>query len=315
MIRIENLSKHFNEVRAVDGINFTADDGEILGFLGPNGAGKSTTLKIITTYLMPTSGRVTIDDKDVTEHSAHVRARIGYLPELNPLYSEMCVYDQLRFAAQVRGITGRDFTHAVKRVINTCGIRTVMHRDIGQLSKGYRQRVGLAMAIIHDPDILIMDEPVSGLDPNQIVEIRDLIKSLGKEKTVIISSHILQEVQAMADRMVILNDGKVVADGTTQELMASFEGKAQLSLEIKNATDESLKGFTAKFPQIKLTSQSESGDAINLQLEYPAGHDIREQVFNYAVESGWVLLKMARNEARLEDVFRSLTGKGGSANA
>lgn len=315
MIRVENLTKYYGDVCAIEDVDFTVRDGEILGFLGPNGAGKTTTLRIITTYLTPTEGTVYIDDLNIAEHSTELRARIGYLPELNPLYAEIVVYDLLAFVASARGITGRRFKEALGRVIQTCGIREVMHRSVGELSKGYRQRVGLAMAMIHDPDILLMDEPSAGLDPNQIVEIRGLIKELGKEKTVIISSHILQEVQAMADRMVILNKGKVVADGTTADLMAGFRGNAQLTMEIKNATEESIQGLAIKFPDIRILDQKIQNGIGLLELEYPTGQDLREQVFGYAIESGWVVLEMSRKQAQLEDVFRHLTVEEGGANA
>lgn len=315
MIRVENLSKDYGAIRAIDRVSFTVQDGEILGFLGPNGAGKSTTLKIITTFLAPTEGKVTIDDLEVGAHSTEVRSRIGYLPELNPLYEDMVVFDQLQFAANVRGMSGRAYKDALERVIHTCGIGNVIHRPIGELSKGYHQRVGLAMAIIHNPDILILDEPSSGLDPNQIVEIRALIKELGKEKTVIMSTHILQEVQAVATRMVILNEGHVVADGTTAELMAGFHGQAQLTLEVKNATEDSIAALPVQFPSIKVQDQQIEDGVATIHLEYPTGKDLREQLFGYAVQSGWVLLEMSHKQAQLEDLFRSLTMEKGGARA
>ncbi len=315
MIRVENLSKHYGDLRAIQDLDFTVNDGEILGFLGPNGAGKTTTLKIITTYLTPTMGRVTIDDVDVTDRASEVRSRIGYLPELNPLYEEMTVYDQLLFVASVRGIVGRRFKEALAYVLETCGIRDVIHRPLGELSKGYHQRVGLALAIIHNPDILILDEPTSGLDPNQIVEIRELIKQLGKEKTVIMSTHILQEAQAVADRMVILSQGKMVANGTTAELVAGFQGKAQLTLEVKSASEESIEGLAAKFPETRIRHKQLPQGTVEIQLEYATGHDLREHMFGYAVESGWTILEMSRKQAQLEDVFRSLTIEQGGARA
>jgi len=314
VIRVENLTKYYGEVCAIKDVSFTVRDGEVLGFLGPNGAGKTTTLRIITTYLTPTDGTVFIDDLNIADHSTKLRARIGYLPELNPLYMEMPVYDLLVFAAAARNITGRRFKGALGRVMESCGIREVIHRPIGELSKGYRQRVGLAVAMIHDPEILLMDEPSAGLDPNQIAEIRALIKELGKEKTVVISSHILQEVQAVADRMVILNKGQVVADGTTAELMAGFQGKAQLTLEVKNATEDSVRGLATRFPVIQVQDHKSADGIDRLELEYPTGQDLREQIFGYAVESGWTLLEMSRRQARLEDLFRSLTVEEGGAH-
>ena len=321
MIRVENLTKYYGEARAIENVSFTVQDGEILGFLGPNGAGKTTTLRIITTYLMPTAGVVMVDDMDIAEHPRELRDRIGYLPEQNPLYQEMPVYDHLQFAASARQISGRRFKEALGRVMEACGIREVLHRPIAELSRGYRQRVGLAMAMIHDPEILILDEPSAGLDPNQIVEIRGLIKSLGKEKTVIMSTHILQEVQAVADRMVILNKGRVVADGTNAELMAGFKGNATLSLEVKNASEESIAGLAQRFPDVRLQDKQIANGVARLSLEYTPGKSgdesqgLREQLFGYAVESGWIILEMSRRQARLEDLFRSLTVENGGLHA
>jgi ABC-2 type transport system ATP-binding protein len=315
VIRVENLSKFYGDVRGIEGVSFDVHDGEILGFLGPNGAGKTTTLRVITSYLMPTDGSVHVDDLNVVDHSAELRERIGYLPELNPLYTEMTVHDLLAFTASVRGITGRRFKESLGRVMVSCGVREVLHRTVAELSKGYRQRVGLAMAMIHDPKILILDEPTAGLDPNQIAEIRAMIKELGKEKTVVLSTHILQEVQAVADRMVILSRGQVVADGTTADLMAGFEGKARLELEVKKATATSVKGLTAKIPAIRVTETKLQKGSGKIELEYPTGQDLREQVFGYAVESGWTILEMSRKQAQLEDVFRSLTLEEGGAHA
>ena len=202
MIRVENLSKTYGQVKAVKSISFTLQDREIVGFLGANGAGKSTTLKMITGYLAPTNGTVYIDNKNIDEHELDVQKNIGYLPELNPLYSDMKVYDYLKFHADVRDIKGDDFKKALIRVVQDCGLKGVVHRTIGNCSKGFKQRIGLAAAMIHNPKILILDEPVTGLDPNQIVEIRKLIKKLGKEKLVLMSSHILQEIQATVDELL-----------------------------------------------------------------------------------------------------------------
>ena len=243
MVKIDNLSKYYDDVKAVKSISFTAQPGEILGFLGANGAGKSTTLKVVSGYLSPTKGNVYVNDLNIQDNSLEIRKQIGYLPELNPLYTDMKVYDILKFSAQVRGITGHKFQKALDRVIHQCGLEGIIHKLVGACSKGYKQRVGLAMSIIHDPSILILDEPVNGLDPNQIIEIRELIRNLGRDKTIIISSHILQEIQATADRIVVINQGKIVADGTNEELMSSFMGNAKLTLEIKNAEDDSIKYY------------------------------------------------------------------------
>ena len=238
MIRVENLVKNYGDVKAVRGIDFEVNDGEILGFLGENGAGKSTTLKIITSFLSPTSGNVYVNDLNIQDHSLEIRKQIGYLPELNPLYMDMRVFDLLEFSARVRNIEGKAFKQSMARVIEQCGLNGVVHKRVSDLSKGYKQRLGIATAIIHDPKILILDEPVTGLDPNQIVEIRELIKSLGQEKMVIISSHILHEIEATVDRIIIIHAGEIVANGTSEELMSGFHGKTQLTLEVKNASSK-----------------------------------------------------------------------------
>ena len=219
MIKIENITKDYDDVKAVKSISFELGDAQIVGFLGANGAGKSTTLKMITGYLAPTSGNVYVDDKNIIDDCIEIKKEIGYLPELNPLYTEMKVHDYLKFNAEIRHIAGNDFKEALDKVVDECGLQGVVHRTIGNCSKGYKQRIGLAAAMIHDPKILILDEPVTGLDPNQIVEIRELIKKVGKKKLVLMSSHILQEIQATVDRIIIINNGEIIADGTSKELM------------------------------------------------------------------------------------------------
>ncbi|HIC36964.1 MAG TPA: ATP-binding cassette domain-containing protein, partial [Candidatus Marinimicrobia bacterium] len=224
MIRIDNLSKNYGHVQAVKSISFSLADKEIVGFLGANGAGKSTTLKMMTGYLSPTAGNVFVNGNNIIEHSLEIQKQIGYLPELNPLYAEMKVYEYLKFHAEIRGIVGHNFKKALERVVVDCAMQGIVHRTIGHCSKGYKQRIGLAAAMIHDPKILILDEPVSGLDPNQIVEIRQLIKKLGKEKLVLMSSHILQEIQATVNRIIIIHNGEIVADGTSEELISDSKG-------------------------------------------------------------------------------------------
>lgn len=311
MIRVENLVKHYGEVKAVRGIDFEVKDGEILGFLGANGAGKSTTLKIITGFLSPTSGNVFVDDLNIIDDSLEIRKRVGYLPELNPLYNEMMVYDLLAFVADVRGIQGRAFKDALGRVVDLCGLTGVVHRQIGECSKGYRQRIGLATAMIHDPDILILDEPVSGLDPNQIVEIRELIKALGEEKTLVISSHILQEIEATVDRIVIIDEGEIVADGTREELMSGFRGQTRLVLEVKNAEPEGIHRLEEHLPDIAVTDVQERDGRRSLAIEYPKTVDPREAIFCFARDNGWIILEMSQLRVQLEDVFRNLTVEGG----
>src|SRR5215813_4248026 len=220
MIEVAHLSKRYGDLSAVDDVSFTAASGQILGFLGPNGAGKTTTMRIITGFLPATTGTVRVDGFDVFEQSAEVRRRIGYLPENPPLYNDMTVPGYLRFVAKLKGLRRGDVTVALERVLDICGLRLVQDRLLGHLSKGYRQRVGLAQALIHDPPVLVLDEPTIGLDPRQIIEIRSLIRTLGKQKTIILSTHILPEVQATCSRVIIISAGKLVADGTPAELSA-----------------------------------------------------------------------------------------------
>ena len=261
MIRIDNVVKDYGSLRAVDHLDFTINDGEMLGFLGPNGAGKSTTLKMITCFLEPTEGNIFVDNYNIIDHSIEVRKMIGYLPEQNPLYEEMIVYDYLKFIANIRGLSEKRFKQRLDEVIDKTGLHGVISKPIHTLSKGYRQRTGLAQAIIHDPKILILDEPTNGLDPNQIVEIRELIKELGKEKTLIISSHILQEVQAVCERIVIINKGKLVADGSKEELQSGLENKNRLHLELMAPKDQ-IQLLTQNIQNLSLVSLEENNNVI-----------------------------------------------------
>jgi ABC-2 type transport system ATP-binding protein len=249
MIKVENLTKEYGANRAVDQVSFNVRKGEVLGFLGPNGAGKSTTMKILTCFLAPTSGSAQVAGFDVFDQSLEVRQHVGYLPEDTPLYKDMSVLEHLEFAANMHGMTG-DRVHArIKEIGGRCGLSDVAGKLVGELSKGYRQRVGLAQAMLHDPDILILDEPTSGLDPNQIAEIRALIKEVGKEKTVILSTHILPEVQATCSRMLIISGGKLVADGTPDELRAREKAtRYRLVVESNGAAPEAVKDKVAGSP-------------------------------------------------------------------
>jgi ABC-2 type transport system ATP-binding protein len=314
MIKVENLSKYYGEVKAVKSINFELNDGEVVGFLGANGAGKSTTLKVMTGYLTATSGNVYVNDLDIQEDALEIQKQIGYLPELNPLYGEMRVYDLLDFTAKIRNITGKAFKNALARVVEQCGLQGVIHRMVSECSKGYKQRIGLACSMIHDPKILILDEPVTGLDPNQIVEIRNLIKNLGTEKLVLMSSHILQEIQATVNRIIIIHKGEIVANGTNEELMSSFMGNTKLTLEIKNAQDESVKALTEKIPALSLIDSTTTNGNQLLHLEYPKDKDPREELFQYAIDSKWVVTEMTPHSVGLESIFRKLTMED-SANA
>ena len=307
MIKVENLSKFYGDVKAVKSINFELNDGEIVGFLGANGAGKSTTLKVMTGYLTPTTGNVYVNDLDIQSNTLEIQKQIGYLPELNPLYSEMRVYDLLEFTGNIRNITGKAFKNSLARVIEQCGLKGVIHRMVSECSKGYKQRIGLACAMIHDPKILILDEPVTGLDPNQIVEIRNLIKDLGTEKLVLMSSHILQEIQATVNRIIIIHKGEIVADGTNEELMGGFMGNTKLTLEIKNAEDSTVKALTEKIPSISLVDTTTRNGSQILHLEYPKEKDPREELFQYAIDSNWVVTEMSPHSVNLESIFRTLT--------
>ena len=315
MIRIDSLSKEFGAVKAVRSISFSLNDGEIVGFLGANGAGKSTTLKMITGYLTPTAGNVYVDDQNIIDNSLDIQKQIGYLPELNPLYAEMKVHEYLKFHAEIRHIIGEEFNKALKRVVGECGLKGVVHRTVGNCSKGYKQRIGLAAAMIHDPKILILDEPVSGLDPNQIVEIRELIKKLGKEKLVLMSSHILQEIQATVDRIIIIHEGKIVADGTSEELISDSKGMTQLHLEISGSEENDIQDMKAVIPSITVHSIKKDGPLVDVILEYQNTVDPRKDVFEYAVEKGWIITEMSATKRNLEDIFRHLTTNGDVGNA
>lgn len=309
MIKVENLSKHYGSVKAVKSISFELNDGQVVGFLGANGAGKSTTLKIMTGYISPSSGNVFYGEKNIQDDTSEIQKDIGYLPELNPLYSEMIVHDYLQFISEVRGISENDFKNAFQKVVEECSLNAVAHRTIANCSKGYKQRIGLAAALIHDPKILILDEPVTGLDPNQIVEIRELIKKLGKEKIVLMSSHILQEIQATVDRIIIINEGSIVADGSSEELLDdSAKGKADLKLEVSNADENDIRDMKATIPSIDIKNISKEDSFTSINIEFPSNGDPREDIFKYAVDKNWVILEMVTSKQNLEDIFRKLTG-------
>ena len=305
MIQLQNLTKDYGTLRAVDHINFDINEGEILGFLGPNGAGKTTTLRMITSFLKPTSGNINVENFDIDKDSIEIRKLIGYLPERNPLYTDMTVFDYLKFVSDIREIN--NFKKRLKEVIELCGLHGIIQKPIKSLSKGYKQRVGIAQAIFHDPRILILDEPTSGLDPNQIVEIRELIKELGKEKTLIISSHILQEVQAVCDRIIIINNGKIVADGSTEELQASFHNKTKLILELI-APENELPQIVENMQDITINRITPKGEGkLRLEIEFDSALDKRADIYKFIKSTDWVLLEMVRDNISLEAVFRNLT--------
>lgn len=309
MIEVRNLTKNYGETKAVDDITFTVPTGQVLGFLGPNGAGKTTTVRIITCYMPPTAGTVAVDGLDVMEQSIEVRKKIGYLPESAPLYPDMEVIEYLDFIWELRGGDKSNRGRRIKQVIELCGLGDVVAKNVDQLSKGYRQRVGLAQAMIHDPEILVLDEPTVGLDPNQIVEIRNLIKTLGREKTVILCTHILSEVEATCDSVIIINKGNIVANGTPEMLQTTFAGKAVINLEI-NQSPDTVRPVLGEIPGIEEVKSVAANGTSRCQLICAKGADPREEIFNAAVNHQWVLLEMRREVSSLEDVFRQLTVGG-----
>ncbi|MBE2219172.1 MAG: ATP-binding cassette domain-containing protein [Ignavibacteria bacterium] len=308
-IKVTNLTKYYGNYLAVDNISFEAKKGEILGFLGPNGAGKSTTMKIITTYLPPTSGTVVVDGFDVEDKSLEVRKKLGYLPELNPLYYDMTPVEYLDFVAKLDGVPAGEIKKKREEMIKVCGLESMRKKDIGTLSKGYKQRVGLAQAMINNPDVLILDEPTSGLDPNQIIEIRNLIKKLGKEKTVILSTHILSEVTATCNRVIIINKGKIVADGTPEELQAKSKGQSLVILEVKNNCDKNaLSGSLKDIRNVnKVEFVKDTGDSFVFNIYGDKGSDLREVISNKVTQQKATVLSMQTKQSSLEDIFRELT--------
>jgi len=308
MIEIKNLSKKLDGTTVLDDISFSVKKGEILGFLGPNGAGKSTTMKIITSFWSPSEGEIIIDGKNNATNSLENRRKIGYLSEMVPLYEDMTVFEYLKFVAEIRNITKENIKSRLKEVIRDCGLESVIRRPIDDLSKGYRQRVGLAQAIIHEPDILILDEPTTGLDPNQIVEIRDLIKKIGQEKTVIFSTHILSEVSATCDRVIIINQGRIVGEGTPDELKDKLGKSSFVEIKIKASKDEALSKIK-NLSGVKNVSVLESADdkLLSLGVENEENKDIREELFSLACNSKWVIFEMIQKQNTLEDVFHELT--------
>ena len=309
MIQVENLTKFYGATRAVDDVTFNVRKGEVLGFLGPNGAGKSTTMKVLTCYLAPTAGRAQVAGFDVFDNSLEVRKHLGYLPEDTPLYKDMTVLEYLQFAAAMRGMASDRSAKRIKEIGGRCGLHEVAGKLVGELSRGYRQRAGLAQAMLDDPDILILDEPTSGLDPNQIVEIRQLIKEVGKEKTVILSTHILPEVQATCSRILIISSGKLVADGSPDELRAREKAsRYRVVVESSAGTAEAIK---ARLGSIKGVSRCEpvlgEDGAHAFSLDAAGDEDLRKVLFRAAVDNKWTLLELHREAASLETVFRNLT--------
>ena len=310
MIKVQNLTKYYGETLAVNNVSFEVERGTVVGFLGPNGAGKTTTVRIITCYLAPTAGTVLVDEHNIETDSLEVRKKIGYLPENAPLYLDMTAVDYIRFMLDMRGDASARNGRRIKEVIEICGLESVVHRRIGELSKGFRQRVGLAQTLVHDPEILIFDEPTVGLDPNQIIEIRNLIRELGRVKTIILCSHILPEVEATCNRVLIISEGEIVADGTPAELQSSFEGKGRIRLQIRNNID-SFPEKVGRVPGVEriLTSEKAGENLLALDIETLKDVDPREDIFRLCVENETILMEMKREVTSLEDIFRKLTAK------
>jgi ABC-2 type transport system ATP-binding protein len=309
MIEVESLTKDYGYTRAVDKVSFSVRRGEVLGFLGPNGAGKSTTMKILTCFLAPTAGRAVVAGHDVFDDSLEVRKRVGYLPEDTPIYRDMTVVEFLQFAAEMRGMDRDKAAGRIKEIGTRCGLGDVAGKLVGELSKGFRQRVGLAQAILHDPDIVILDEPTSGLDPNQIVEIRSLIKEIGQEKTVILSTHILPEVQATCSRVVIISGGKLVADGTPNELRARERGgRYRVVVESNGVPKDAIRDRLASLAGVTRCEAIAAEDGSHaFAIDAGSASDLRKPIFRAAVDNRWTLLELGRESASLEDVFRNLT--------
>ena len=308
MIHVENLTKYFNELCAVDQITFDIARGEIMGMLGPNGAGKTTFLRMLTGYLRPTSGNVRVKDYTIDEHLLEIKKLLGYLPESAPLYHDMLAYDYLNYVADVRELHGEDKLSRIRRLADLCGLNEVMHQPIGELSKGYKQRVGLAHAMMSDPEILVLDEPTSGLDPNQIVEIREIIKKIGKEKTIIISTHILSEAEATCDRIVIINRGKIVADGSTEVIKQTASGEYLVSISLQNTDFESVKRELGSVGGIVAISPgNEEEGVLGVRLTCKSTADIRGEIYRRIKQTDWILLEFHQETGSLENIFRRLT--------
>jgi ABC-2 type transport system ATP-binding protein len=305
-VSVENLTKRYGFQKAVDGISFKVNTGEIVGFLGPNGAGKTTTMKIITCFMGPNEGDVKVGGISVQTNPEEVKKHIGYLPETNPLYKEMPVIDYLHFVAEIQGVPKAKIRERIFEIVSICGLKGEKYKKISELSKGYQQRVGLAQALIHDPEVLILDEPTSGLDPNQIVEIRELIKKIGREKTVILSSHILAEVEATCDRILIINQGKLVADSTASTLRKQAQDKEIIKVTIEDGDRNEIFSSLQSIETIELVDLlPDYTQAFEIQSK--ASVSSRKAIFKLCVEKGWSLTEMTPVERKLEEVFRDLT--------
>jgi ABC-2 type transport system ATP-binding protein len=306
MIKVENLTKKYAGVAAIQDLSFQVEKGEIVGFLGPNGAGKSTTMKILTSYMPASSGRASIAGFDVFEQSMEARRHLGYLPENTPLYTDLRVGEYLRYRANLKGVEGRRVKERVGDVLELCNLRDVERKLIGALSKGYRQRVGLADALVHDPDLLILDEPTIGLDPNQIRQVRELIKNLANKRTVLISTHILPEVEIMCSRVIVIHKGRIRASDTADNLLRNHRAAGSMRVEAKTTGNGSREAL-AQIPGVKEVTEEQDGDYSVFQLRLEANSDPSEDVMRLASERQWKIRELTRRRATLEDVFVELT--------
>ena len=308
LLSVEGVSKRFDGVTAVDQVSFAVDRGQVVGFLGPNGAGKSTTMRMITQYYEPDTGDIKLDGVPLADRTLDAKRRIGYLPENNPLYGDMLVCDYLSFIADLRQLAGAARRQAVDEAVTGTSIETVYYRPIGQLSKGYRQRVGLAQAILHRPDLLVLDEPTEGLDPNQRLEIRKLIGALGQDRTVILSTHVLPEVQHTCSRLLIISRGKIVADGPVDRLIQQAEGAVEIAVE---ATGSGIVEALGRLPGVRQVSPSGAGTngRVALTLTADRSTDLRPEIFGLAKAHGWTLYELHQAAGSLEDLFHQLTSQ------
>ncbi len=304
MLTVKRLTKSFGDTKAVDDLSFSIAAGEIVGFLGPNGAGKTTTMRLIAGYLSPDSGTITIDNLPMGEEGSDVRRHIGYLPENNPLYKDMLVSEFLTLSADLKNIPADKRRAAFDFAVSAVDIGDVFYRPVGELSKGYKQRIGMAVALLHRPSILILDEPTEGLDPNQRTEIRALIKSLAKERTILLSTHVMQEASMLCNRILIIHHGKLVADGTPDELAKKSEHQTSLIVELEGKDIESALKSMAGVTRVVLDSLG--GDRIRATLT-TAGEQLQPQVLKLAAKHGWKIWRLAEEEHKLEDIFHSLT--------
>lgn len=305
MIRVEHLTKRYTGLTAIDDLSFTVEKGEIVGFLGPNGAGKSTTMRILSGFMPPTAGSASIAGYDVFNQSLEARARIGYMPENVPLYTDMRVSEYLKYRGALKGVRGRRLKERLGDVIELCNLQDVEKKLIGTLSKGYRQRVGLADALVHDPDLLILDEPTIGLDPNQIRQVRELIKNLGRHHTILLSTHILPEVEMTCSRVIIINKGKIEASDTPQNLLSQLRTAGGIRIEARNAQN----GLDRllKISGVKDGTAEQDGEWTLFNLRVDANSEVREEVFRLAVAENWTIRELSGRKATLEDVFVEIT--------